>query len=54
MPRASRDSLTRTLLGMGAQLVRSAGLVVSELVANPMHAGTDIDVSVAWNLGACA
>jgi hypothetical protein len=52
-PRASRDFVTRTLLDWGlAPLVHSAGLVVRELVANSMHAGTDIDVSVAWNLGA--
>ncbi|MEP7191436.1 MAG: hypothetical protein ABI903_01070 [Actinomycetota bacterium] len=52
-PRASLDFVTRILLDWGlAPLVRSAGLVVRELVANSMHAGTDIDVSVAWNLGA--
>ena len=52
-PRASREFVTRTLLDWGlAPLVRSAGLVVRELVANSMHAGTDIDVSVAWNLEA--
>jgi len=52
-PRASRDFVTRTLLDWGlAPLAHSAGLVVRELVANSMHAGTDIDVSVAWNLGA--
>jgi hypothetical protein len=52
-PRASRDFVTHTLLDWGlAPLVHSAGLVVRELVANSMHTGTDIDVSVAWNLGA--
>jgi hypothetical protein len=51
-PRASRNFVTRTLLDWGlGQLVLSAGLVVSELVASSMHAGTDIDVSVAWDLG---
>ena len=53
-PRASRDFVTRTLLDWGlGRLILSVGLVVSELVANStMHAGTDIDLSVAWNLGA--
>jgi hypothetical protein len=51
-PRASRNFVTRTLLDWGlGTLVRPAGLVVSELVANSMHADTDIDLSVAWNLG---
>ncbi|MDQ5840316.1 MAG: hypothetical protein M3537_04045 [Chloroflexota bacterium] len=50
-PRASRNFVTRTLLDWGlGTLVRPAGLVVSELVANSMHADTDIDLSVAWNL----
>lgn len=49
-PRASRDFVTRTLTEWGlAPLVRPAGLVVRELVANSMHAGTDIDVSVSWD-----
>ena len=30
----------------------SAGLVMRELVANSMHASTDVDVSVAWDQGA--
>jgi hypothetical protein len=51
-PRASRSFVTRILLDWGrGTLIRPAGLVVRELVANSMHAGTDIDVSVAWNLG---
>jgi hypothetical protein len=51
-PRASRKFVTRTLLDWGlGTLVRPAGLVVSELVANSMHTDTDIDLSVAWNLG---
>ena len=51
-PRASRNFVTRILLDWGLDtLIRPAGLVVHELVANSMHAGTDIDVSVAWNLG---
>jgi len=52
-PRASREFVTRILLDW--QLNRSipfASLVVSELVASSsMNAGTDIDVSVVWNLG---
>jgi hypothetical protein len=53
-PRASRDFVTRTLLGWGlGSLIPSASLVVSELVTNStVHAGTDIGLSVAWNLGA--
>jgi len=52
-PHAARNFTTRTLLDWGlGSLVRSAGLVVRELVANSMHAGTDIDVSLAWDLGA--
>jgi hypothetical protein len=50
-PRASRDFVTRTLLawGLGA-LIPSATLVVSELVTNStIHAGTDIEVSIAWD-----
>lgn len=53
-PRASRNFVTRTLLdwGLGA-LIPSTCLVVSELVASSaIQAGTDIDLSVAWNLGA--
>lgn len=53
-PRASRDFVTRTLLDwrLGA-VVPSASLAVSELVTNSTtYAGTDIVLSVAWNLGA--
>lgn len=53
-PRASRNFVTRTLLdwGLGA-LIPSTCLVVSELVtSSTIHAGTDIDLSVAWNPGA--
>jgi hypothetical protein len=53
-PRAARNFVTRTLLEWGLDpLVPAACLVVSELVTNSIvHAGTDIDVSVAWHLGA--
>jgi hypothetical protein len=51
-PRASRNFVTRILLHWGlGPFIRPAGLVVRELVASSMHAGTDIEVSVAWNLG---
>jgi len=51
-PRASRTFLTRILLDWGlGTLIRPAGLVIRELVADSMHAGGDIDVSVAWSLG---
>ena len=53
-PRASRDFVARTLLdwGLGA-LIPSASLVVSELVTNSaIHAETDIELSLAWDLGA--
>jgi hypothetical protein len=52
-PRASRDFVARALLGWGlGPLVLAASLVVSELVTNStIHAGTDIELSVAWNLG---
>jgi hypothetical protein len=52
-PREARDFVTRTLREWGLDaLTLSAGLVVSELVANSTHTGTDIDVSVAWDRGA--
>ena len=53
-PRASREFVTRTLLGWGlGPLIPCACLVVSELVTNStIHAGTDIAVSVGWSLGA--
>jgi hypothetical protein len=49
--RASRDFVTRTLLDWGIGWVTSsASLVVSELVTNStVHAGTEIDLSVAWD-----
>jgi len=49
--RASRDFVTRALLKwqLGAA-IPCVCLVASELVTNAaLHAGTDIDVSVAWN-----
>jgi hypothetical protein len=53
-PRASREFVARTLLDWGlAPLIPAVSLVVSELVTNSaIHAGTDIDLSVAWSLGA--
>ena len=53
-PHASRNFVTRTLQGWGLDpLIPCACLVVSELVANStIHAGTEIDLSVAWHLGA--
>src|SRR5680860_1138903 len=53
-PRASRNFVTRTLLDWGlGRVISSASLVVSELVTtSTMYAGTDIDLSVAWNAGA--
>jgi hypothetical protein len=51
-PRASRSFVTRILLDWElGTLIRPAGLVVRELVANSIHTGNDIEVSVAWNLG---
>jgi hypothetical protein len=52
-PRASRDFVARALLGWGLEpLIPAASLVVSELVTNStIHAGTDIELSVAWSLG---
>ena len=53
-PRASRNFVTRILSDWGLDtLIPSACLVVSELVTNStIHAGTDIVLSVTWNLGA--
>jgi hypothetical protein len=53
-PRASRDFVTRTLRDWRlGTTVPFASLVVSELVASSARrVGTDIDLSVAWNLGA--
>jgi hypothetical protein len=52
-PRASRNLIARALLDWGlGPLVPAASLVVSELVTNStIHAGTDIELSVAWSLG---
>jgi hypothetical protein len=53
-PRASRNFVSRTLLdwGMG-RLIPSASLVVSELVTNAtIHAGSDVDLSLSWDLEA--
>lgn len=52
--RASRDFVTRTLLRwkLGSS-IPCVCLVVSELVTNAaLHAGTDIDVSLAWDMTA--
>jgi len=53
-PRASREFVTRALLDWRlGRTIPFATLVVSELVASSsVNAGTEIDVSVAWNLGA--
>jgi hypothetical protein len=53
-PRASREFVTRTLMNLQlGRVVPFASLVVSELVASSsINAGTDIDLSVVWNLGA--
>ena len=53
-PRASRDFVTRTLLDWKlGRVIPSASLVVGELVASSLiSAGTDIDLCVAWNMGA--
>jgi len=53
-PRASRNFVTRALLDWRlGRVIPFASLVVSELVSNStMDASTDIDLSVAWNLGA--
>lgn len=52
--RASRDFIARILLDWGlSPLIPSASLVVSELVNSSMiHAGTEIDLCVAWSMGA--
>ncbi len=49
--RAARDFVTRTLLGWGlSSATPTASLVVSELVTNStVHAGTKIDLSIAWD-----
>jgi hypothetical protein len=53
-PRASRNFVTRTLLDWRLnRAIPFASLVVGELVASSsINAGTDIDLSVVWNLGA--
>jgi hypothetical protein len=52
-PRASRTFVTRTLLDWRLNhVIPFATLVVSELVASSMNVGTDINLSVAWSLGA--
>jgi hypothetical protein len=53
-PRASRDFVARTLLDWRlGRVIPFASLVVSELVASStVNAGTAIDLSVVWNLGA--
>jgi hypothetical protein len=53
-PLASREFVTRTLLDWQLNgLVPVASLVASELVTRSLiEAGTDIDLSVVWNLGA--
>ena len=53
-PRASRNFVARTLLDWRlGRAIPFASLVVSELVASSaVSAGTDIDLSVAWNLEA--
>jgi hypothetical protein len=53
-PRACRDFVTRTLRDWGLdRLAMAANLVVSELVtSSTMHATTDIEVSISWNLRA--
>ena len=53
-PRAARNFVTRTLLDWQlGRAIRFARLVISELVmSSTMNAGTDMDLSVAWNLGA--
>jgi anti-sigma regulatory factor (Ser/Thr protein kinase) len=49
--RASRDFVARTLLDWRLDgVISSANLVVSELVTNStVHAGTEIELSVAWD-----
>jgi len=53
-PRASREFVARTLKNWGVrEVIPFVSLVVSELVASSsIHAGTDIDLSLAWDLGA--
>ena len=53
-PHASRNFVTRTLLDWRlGRVIPFASLVISELVASStVNAGTDVDVSVVWNLEA--
>jgi len=53
-PRGPRDFISRTLLGWGLErLTLCVSLVVNELVtSSTIHSGTEIDLSVAWHLGA--
>jgi len=53
-PRASRDFVTRTLLDWQlGRVIRFASLAASELVSSSTrHAGSEIDLTLAWNLGA--
>jgi hypothetical protein len=53
-PRASRAFVTRTLLDWRlSRVIPSACMVVSELVAgSAANAGTNMELSVVWNLGA--
>jgi hypothetical protein len=53
-PRAARNFVTRTLLDWRlGRVIPFASLVVSELVSSSsINAGTDIDLSVVWDLGA--
>lgn len=53
-PRASRDFVTRTLLDWRlGRAIPFASPVISEIVASStINAGTDIEVSVTWSLGA--
>jgi hypothetical protein len=53
-PRAARNFIAHTLLDWGlGRVISFASLVVGELVASSsVHAGTDIDLTITWNLGA--
>jgi len=53
-PRASRDFVTRTLLDWRlGRAIPDACQVISELVSrSSVNAGTDLEVSVSWSLGA--
>ena len=53
-PRAARDFVTRTLLDWRlGRTIPNACRVIRELVSRSIiNAGTDIEVAVAWNLGA--